>query len=231
MFDLHHAESFLAWRRRRSSSIKLQPDKTYVRPSGYKVRMEKPAARTARWRLVGTVAEGSLVPQALHGFRRRQIGNLQADHRRDSDRAGFRREFKKDFDHVAELIQPRLQLALSRSEKSPTRGPCLRRNVRSARSSNCSRRTSANIKPDYNAWLESVPQYIKELVFVVKRYYKPEWGDKLARTFQRGHHQRQAGQRIEMRQSQAGHHAICASALTPTAPGARSACARIFIRP
>jgi hypothetical protein len=31
--------------------------------------------------------------------------------------------------------------------------------------------------PAYNAWLESVPQYIKELVFVAKRYYKPEWGD------------------------------------------------------
>ena len=31
-------------------------------------------------------------------------------------------------------------------------------------------------KPEYNAWLESVPQYLKELVFVVKRYYKPLWG-------------------------------------------------------
>ena len=31
--------------------------------------------------------------------------------------------------------------------------------------------------PDYNAWVETIPQYIKELVFVVKRYYKPEWGD------------------------------------------------------
>ena len=29
---------------------------------------------------------------------------------------------------------------------------------------------------EYNAWLDSVPQYLKELVFVVKRYYKPEWG-------------------------------------------------------
>jgi hypothetical protein len=32
--------------------------------------------------------------------------------------------------------------------------------------------------PEYNAWLESIPQYIKELVFVVKRFYKPEWGDR-----------------------------------------------------
>jgi len=29
--------------------------------------------------------------------------------------------------------------------------------------------------PEYNTWLDSVPQYLKELVFVVKRYYKPNW--------------------------------------------------------
>src|SRR5688572_29886039 len=29
---------------------------------------------------------------------------------------------------------------------------------------------------EYNEWLESIPQHIKELVFVAKRYYKPEWG-------------------------------------------------------
>src|SRR5204863_8029392 len=29
----------------------------------------------------------------------------------------------------------------------------------------------------YNDWLNAIPQYIKEFVFVVKRYYKPEWGE------------------------------------------------------
>src|SRR5262249_6851786 len=32
-------------------------------------------------------------------------------------------------------------------------------------------------KPEFNAWLGSIPQYLKELVFVVKRYFKPECGD------------------------------------------------------
>ena len=35
----------------------------------------------------------------------------------------------------------------------------------------------------YNSWLKSIPQYIKELVFVVKRFYKPEWGDDWRRHF------------------------------------------------
>src|SRR5207237_4620420 len=29
----------------------------------------------------------------------------------------------------------------------------------------------------YNAWLNAIPQHIKELVFVVKRHHKPEWTD------------------------------------------------------
>ncbi len=30
-------------------------------------------------------------------------------------------------------------------------------------------------RPDYNAWLDRIPPYIKELVYVVKRSYSPEW--------------------------------------------------------
>ena len=29
----------------------------------------------------------------------------------------------------------------------------------------------------YNDWLHQLPQTIRQLVFVVKRYYRPEWGD------------------------------------------------------
>ena len=34
----------------------------------------------------------------------------------------------------------------------------------------------ADYTPEYNAWLDSIPQHIKELVYVVKRFYRPEWG-------------------------------------------------------
>jgi hypothetical protein len=36
---------------------------------------------------------------------------------------------------------------------------------------------SRDFTPEYNSWLEATPQYIKELVFVVKRFYKPEWDE------------------------------------------------------
>ena len=60
-------------------------------------------------------------------------------------------------------------------------------------------------RPEYNAWLESVPQYLKELVFVVKRYYKPEWGENWRDHFSVDIINGKPGQRIEVRQPQAGH--------------------------
>ena len=145
------------------------------------------------------------LPQALHGFRRRQIGNFQTHHRRHSDRAGVCRRFEKGFRPRGGIDPSRLLRPFSRPDETRIRAQCWRRNARSARSSNCSRRTTREFTPEYNAWVETIPQYIKELVFVVKRYYKPEWGDDWRRPFQRGHHQRHARQRIEMRQPQARH--------------------------
>ncbi len=31
---------------------------------------------------------------------------------------------------------------------------------------------------EYNEWLRNLPQTIRQLVFTLKRYYRPEWGDK-----------------------------------------------------
>ncbi len=31
--------------------------------------------------------------------------------------------------------------------------------------------------PEYNQWLMSIPQHLKELVYILKREYRPEWGD------------------------------------------------------
>ena len=36
---------------------------------------------------------------------------------------------------------------------------------------------SAEYTDEYNAWLRQLPQTIRQLVFTVKRYYRPEWGD------------------------------------------------------
>ena len=48
----------------------------------------------------------------------------------------------------------------------------------------------AEYTDEYNAWLERIPNHIYPLVFIIKRFYQPEWGDDWREPFRRGHHQR-----------------------------------------
>jgi len=58
--------------------LKLLPDHFYVLPNGDRFHIERhPEAPI--WKLVGTEAEGTFLPQALHGFWWRQVRNLQVD--------------------------------------------------------------------------------------------------------------------------------------------------------
>jgi hypothetical protein len=57
-FNLHN-QSITWLHEGRKQKIKLLVGKTYVRPSGYKVHLEKPPGNRS-WRLIGTTAEGIL---------------------------------------------------------------------------------------------------------------------------------------------------------------------------
>ncbi|HEX4343639.1 MAG TPA: hypothetical protein VH255_09620, partial [Verrucomicrobiae bacterium] len=131
---------------------------------------------TRAWRLVGVVGEGEFChkPCTVSGGGKSEISKPITD----AILTGpvFVADFKRDFDQVAELIArdygDRFQ--------DPTRED--NRLVLSAERSLGSvikllTPDEQDFKPAYNHWLESVPHYIKELVFVVKRYYKPHWGD------------------------------------------------------
>src|SRR5277367_1354331 len=102
-FDLHSQK--ISWKNSAGEhSIKLQPDKTYVRPSGYKVKMEKPPGAFRSWRLVGTVAEGTFChkPCTVSGGGKSEISKPITD----AILIGpvFVTDLKVDFDRVGELI-------------------------------------------------------------------------------------------------------------------------------
>jgi len=156
-------------------SIKLSPEKTYVRPSGYQIRMEKPPGHGRQWRLVGTVAEGTFChkPSTVSGGGKSEISKPITD----AILTGsiFVADFKKDFERVAELIDRDYSDRFADKTKTDQRAVL-----------SPERSLGSVIKlltpdehdytPEYNAWLASVLQHVKELVFVVKRYYKPAWG-------------------------------------------------------
>jgi hypothetical protein len=175
-FDLHAQR--VTWKDQTGEhAIKLLPTQTYVRPSGYKIRMEKPAGVNRTWRLVGVTAEGLLChkPCTVSGGGKSEISKPITD----AILTGpvFVADLKSDMDKVAKLINR----DYSDRFKDPKRADG--RTILSAERSLGS--VIKLLTPDerdftyeYNTWLASVPQYLKELVFVVKRYYQPEWGAK-----------------------------------------------------
>jgi len=173
-FDLHKQRVSWTDAQGNKRAIKLLPTKTYVRPSGYKVRMEKPGVNRL-WRLVGTVAEGALLhkPCTVSGGGKSEISKPITD----AILTGpvFVADFKNDFAHVEKLIEH----DYSKRFKDSTRID--HRPVLSAERSLGSvikllTADEHDYTPEYNQWLTAIPQHIKELVFVVKRYYKPDWG-------------------------------------------------------
>ena len=172
-FDLH--QQTVTWPHAGGAGgIKLLPGKTYVRPSGYKVHMEKPPGNRA-WRLIGTVAEGTFChkPCTVSGGGKSEISKPITD--AIIHGPVFVADFKKDFDRVQDLIERDYSGRLKDKQKadqrlilSPDRslGSVIKLLTPAPR----------EYLAQYNEWLEAIPQYIKELVFVVKRFHKPQWG-------------------------------------------------------
>jgi hypothetical protein len=161
----------------REQKIKLLPGVTYVRPSGFKMHMEKVPGTTS-WRLVGIMAEGTFChkPCTVSGGGKSEISKPLTDAVLQGP--VYVADFQKDFDQVAALIErnygdrflnPSWRKVDSRTLLSVERslGSVIKLLTPATR----------EYSSEYNVWLRAVPQYIKELVFVVKRLYKPEWGD------------------------------------------------------
>jgi hypothetical protein len=81
---------------------------------------------------------------------------------------------KRDFDLVEELIDRDYSTRfIDKSRKDPRAVLSPERSLGSV--IKLLTPDTREFTAEYNAWLQTVPQYIKELVFVVKRCCKPEW--------------------------------------------------------
>ena len=158
-------------------SIKLLPNNTYVLPSGYKVQMVKPA-EGRRWRLVGHTAESRVChkPCTVSGGGKSEISKPITD----AIISGpvFVQDFEKDFDLVEEVITKEYGSRFLDSSKNKANGRSLLSKDRSLGSViKLLTPSEADYTSEYNAWLRSVPQHVKELVFIIKRFYKQDWGN------------------------------------------------------
>jgi len=157
-------------------TLQLQPDVTYILPSGYKVEMVRPMVGR-RWRLIGTGAVGTYChkPCTVSGGGKSEISKSLAD----AIVAGpvFTADIKGDFDLVEEVVGKEFgsrfrDPSLNSKDERPILG-----DTRSLGSVIKLLSVSPSYSDEYNDWLKSIPGYVIDIVLVVKRFFKLDWGE------------------------------------------------------
>jgi hypothetical protein len=158
-------------------SIKLRPNKVYMQPNGYKTEMQKhPSAPS--WRIIGTDAEGTFChkPCTVSGGGKSEISKSL----NDAVIYGpvFVQDFETDMDQVAAIFDysysTRFKPEFADEDRDPTRQPLSPE--RSLGSVIKLFTPSPSHTDAYNAWLATIPPRILSQAFIIKRMYKPEWG-------------------------------------------------------
>ena len=167
--------------------IPLLPGKVYMAPSGYRLRMEKhPSAPS--WRLIGTAGEATFChkPCTVSGGGKSEISKSLVDYMQYG--SIFVSDFKEDMRLVREICgrdySNRWNAEFAEKQNY---GEFESRGVLSPRRSLGSviklLTPSLEYNAEYNEWLRSIPNHIYALVFAIKRFYQPEWGDDWERHF------------------------------------------------
>ncbi|MEO0509215.1 MAG: hypothetical protein AAF065_05105 [Verrucomicrobiota bacterium] len=158
-------------------SIKLLPERAYVYPSGYKVQMMKPA-EGRRWRLVGYTAESRVChkPCTVSGGGKSEISKPITD----AIISGpvFVSDFHKDFDLAEEIIKKEFgERFIDKSQNKEHGRPLLSKERSLGSVVQLLTPSKSEYTEEYNTWLKDIPQHVKELVLIIKRFYKEDWGN------------------------------------------------------
>ncbi|MCA9026755.1 MAG: hypothetical protein KDA86_16225 [Planctomycetaceae bacterium] len=167
--------------------IPLLPGKVYMAPSGYKIRLEKhPAAPS--WRIIGTAGSGTVChkPCTVSGGGKSEISKSLIDYMQYG--SVFVADLTDDLRIIDDILSQDYSdrwnaeaFAKQNYGKFPSR-PIL-----------SPRRTLGSViklltpsdeyTDDFNEWLSTIPEHVYALVFAIKRFHQPEWGDDWKRHF------------------------------------------------
>jgi phosphoenolpyruvate carboxykinase (diphosphate) len=170
-------DSKAAWEHRGElHQLTLRPAATYVLPSGFRVRLEKQHFGS-NWRLIGTRPRGTLChkPCTVSGGGKSEISKSIANALLHGP--VFVRDYHRDMDQVAEILKKDFStIYKSRASDARTRRPILSPE-RTLGSVIQLLTPSAGYTTEHNEWLRQLRQTVRQIVFTVKRYYRPEWGE------------------------------------------------------
>ena len=159
-----------------TTSIPLRADKVYLSPNGYRVRIAQQAADRTQWSLIGTVPNSTSChkPSTVSGGGKSEISKAITDAFIFGN--AYVPDFDNDMDEVAEILARDLSRRFADQAQAVTDTRPILSDARSIGSVIKLLTPSTEYSPQYNIWLDTIPQHIKELVYVVKRFYRPEWG-------------------------------------------------------
>jgi len=156
--------------------LTLRSSAVYVLPSGFRVRLEKQPFG-ANWRLIGARPRGTFChkPCTVSGGGKSEISKSIANALLNGP--VFVSNYHRDMDEVAEILKTDFSsIYKQRTPDARTRRPIL--SLERTLGSVIQLLTpSAEYTDEYNAWLRRLRQTVRQIVFTVKRYYRPEWGE------------------------------------------------------
>lgn len=156
--------------------LSLDPHRTYIVPSGFKIRLEK-EVDSGQWRLIGTQAEGTFChkPSTVSGGGKSEISKPISDAIKYAP--FFVSDFERDLDQVQALLDrdysDRFKNQSTVEESRPILSP--KRSIGSV--IKLLTPSSTLYTDEYNTWLRTIPPPIRRLVFMVKRLYRAEMGE------------------------------------------------------
>ena len=161
----------------REASIPLLADRVYIAPGGYRVHAKHREGDATQWHLVGTApwATQAHKPATVSGGGKSEISKSLLD------AFVFGEAYVGDVDADLDAVQKILDGDYADRFVDPANKSAHHRPILSERRSLGSviklLTPSSMYTQEYNAFLESIPAHIKELIFTVKRYYQPGWGE------------------------------------------------------
>ena len=159
-----------------SHRLTLRAGEVYVLPWGTKIRLEKQIDGTV-WRLVASRADGILChkPSTVSGGGKseisKSIGILMLKG------PVFVTDFHRDIEQVAEILARDFSTIYKRTVQGSRAQRPILSTERSLGSVIKLMTPSPDYTDQYNEWLATVPQTVRQLLITLKRYYQPEWGD------------------------------------------------------
>jgi len=157
-------------------TIKLLTGKVYITPAGFRIYAKHRESDETQWHLidVSPFSTECHKPATVSGGGKSEISKSLAD------AFVFGNAYAADFAADVQRVQELLDADYSDRFLDGDRNGKDRRPILSPERSLGSviklLTPRSEYTAEYNSFLRSIPAHVKELLFTVKRYYKPEWG-------------------------------------------------------